>query len=411
MLGGFLHSPSVSVIVPVYNAEKYLPQCINSIVNQTISNIEILFINDGSSDSSGEILAQYASKDARIRVIEQLNKGAGAARNTGLAMAEGKYLSFLDSDDFFEPNMLELALAKASEDDADIVAFGAWLYDENRDANRQAAWVFKKDEVPSSCFSSEEAAGNLFGLFGNYTWNKLFKRDFILEKKVTFQEIERTNDLLFTCTALALAGRISPLDRQLVHYRVTNRASLQSTNDKSPLCFAHAFESLWISLCRRGVSDLFEGAFSRHFVDAIVANSNSMRTISGLREIADYTKAQIEPHFSLSEKAEAAGCDSSLLEQYRTLAFSQLEDYLLFSQRMAQYALDDQAWYLDWLEWASWKRSSEQDVEMVNMRDKLAQLEAELEEERAQKETILGSRSYKIGRAVTAPIRRLAGLV
>lgn len=123
MLGGFLRSPSVSVIVPVYNAEKYLPQCIDSIVNQTIGDIEVLLINDGSSDSSGEILAQYASKDERIKVIEQPNKGAGAARNIGLAMAEGKYLSFLDSDDFFEPNMLELALAKASEDDADIVAF------------------------------------------------------------------------------------------------------------------------------------------------------------------------------------------------------------------------------------------------------------------------------------------------
>ena len=149
---------------------------------------------------------------------------------------------------------------------------------------------------------------------------------------------------------------------------------------------------------------MFEGAFSRHFVDAIVANSNSMRTISGLRKNVDYTKAQAEPRFSLSEKVEAAGCDSSLLEQYRTLAFSQLEDYLLFSRRMAQYALDDQAWCLDWLERASWKRSSEQDAEMVNMRGKLTQFEGELE-------GILGSRSYKIGRAVTAPIRRLAGLI
>ena len=99
-----------------------------------------------------------------------------------------------------------------------------------------------------------------------------------------------------------------------------------------------------------------------------------------------------------------AGCDSSLLEQYRMLVFSQLEDYLLFSRRMAQYALDDQAWYLDWLEWASWKRNSEQDAEMAKMRDRLARLEGELE-------GILGSRSYKIGRVVTAPIRRLAGLI
>ena len=97
----------VSVILPVYNAGKYLHQCMDSIVNQTLKDIEIICVDDGSSDNSLEILRQYAEKDERVKVIAQANGGAGAARNNGLRAATGEYLSFLDSDDFFELDMLE----------------------------------------------------------------------------------------------------------------------------------------------------------------------------------------------------------------------------------------------------------------------------------------------------------------
>lgn len=400
-------SPLVSVVVPVYNAEKYLSRCIDSVVSQSLRNIEILLVDDGSTDSSAEIMARYKENDERIRVIMQSNKGAGAARNVGLSVARGRYLSFLDSDDFFELDMLEAASKKADEENADIVAFGAWLYDENRDANRQASWVFRKDMVPTACFSPKEAAGTLFGLFGNYTWNKLFRRDFVLREGLSFQEIERTNDLLFTCSALVLAKRIAPLDKPLVHYRVTNYSSLQSTNDKSPLCFAHAFESLWDFLCERGLSSEFESSFVCHFVDAIVSNCNSMKTLSGLKEIKDYVAASVEPSFSLSKKAESAKCDASLLEQYRMLIDCGLADYLLFVQKRTQHLLDEQSWYLEWLEWKSWKAKVDFEGEMSKARDEKNELENELEVAEMQRRLLLESRSYKIGRAVTAPARFL----
>ena len=124
----------VSVIVPVYNVENYLRQCLNSITGQTLKNIEIICVDDSSTDGSKRILEEYAKKDERVKIITQPNKGAGAARNNGLSVAKGKYLSFLDSDDFFEPDMLEHAYNKAEEDCADFVVFKSDQYytDENR---------------------------------------------------------------------------------------------------------------------------------------------------------------------------------------------------------------------------------------------------------------------------------------
>ena len=106
-------SVKVSVILPVYNASDYLHQCMDSIVGQTLKDIEIICVDDGSTDNSLDILKEYEQKDKRVKVIQQKNAGAGAARNNGLSIATGEYLSFLDSDDFFEPDMLEKAYEKA----------------------------------------------------------------------------------------------------------------------------------------------------------------------------------------------------------------------------------------------------------------------------------------------------------
>ena len=113
----------VSIIVPVYNKERFLRQCLDSLLDQTYRAIEIICVNDGSTDGSLEILQDYAERDNRIVVIDQENKGAGNARNAGIRIARGRYLQFLDADDFFEPVMIEKMLKKADAKDADIVIF------------------------------------------------------------------------------------------------------------------------------------------------------------------------------------------------------------------------------------------------------------------------------------------------
>ena len=121
-------SVKVSVILPVYNASDYLHQCMDSIVGQTLKDIEIICVDDGSTDNSLDILKEYEQKDKRVKVIQQKNAGAGAARNNGLSIATGEYLSFLDSDDFFEPDMLEKAYEKAKGSNAQIVVFRSDQY-------------------------------------------------------------------------------------------------------------------------------------------------------------------------------------------------------------------------------------------------------------------------------------------
>ena len=113
----------VSVIIPVYNVEKYLRECIDSILNQTLHELELICVDDGSTDGSLEILQAYEKKDNRVTVLTQHNQGAGAARNKGLQIAKGEYLSFLDADDFFAPGMLEEAYRKCKSVSADVCVY------------------------------------------------------------------------------------------------------------------------------------------------------------------------------------------------------------------------------------------------------------------------------------------------
>ncbi len=111
----------VSIIVPVYNVEKYIEKCILSIINQTYTNLEIIIVNDGSLDHSENIIKEYISKDNRIKYIKRENGGLGAARNTGIENATGKYIAFVDSDDWIDPEMYSVLWQKAYECDADVV--------------------------------------------------------------------------------------------------------------------------------------------------------------------------------------------------------------------------------------------------------------------------------------------------
>lgn len=124
-------NPLVSIIVPVYNVEQYLPKCIESIINQTLSNIEIILVNDASTDSSGEIINEYAKKDKRITTIHKQNGGQGSARNEGLKIAKGKYVGFVDSDDWIDKDMYESLVSKAIKEDSNLVVCNRRVYDVN----------------------------------------------------------------------------------------------------------------------------------------------------------------------------------------------------------------------------------------------------------------------------------------
>lgn len=231
----------VSVIVPVYNASGYLPRCIESICAQTLKEIEILLIDDGSSDDSFLIIEEYAKKDKRIRAFRHENRGAGAERNFGTEMSGGKYLSFLDADDHFEPDMLREAYEACESKQADFCVFKADLFDSKTGKRQIVDWILREDLVPrKDVFSYKDIEQNIFRIFNGWAWDKLYSRDFVLREGLKFQEQRTTNDLFFVYAALVKARRITVVYKTFAHHRTEIGESLSNTREKSWDCFYHA---------------------------------------------------------------------------------------------------------------------------------------------------------------------------
>ena len=237
---------AVSVIIPVYNAAKYLPQCLDSICHQTLRNIEIICIDDGSTDDSLEILKAYAKKDSRFQLLQQKNIGAGAARNAGLSLACGEYLSFLDADDFFELDFLEKLYQQGICKNAEIVICDANAYCQDTGKTQRLFTVSSKEtrSLNTDVLSYRDIPDHIFNIFQNCAWNKLFRRAFIQTYELKFQEIMRTNDLLFTCTALVHAEQITTVPEALIYYRMEHGGNCQASNEKAPLDFYKALVAL-----------------------------------------------------------------------------------------------------------------------------------------------------------------------
>jgi glycosyltransferase involved in cell wall biosynthesis len=225
----------VSVVVAVYNVESFLRQCLDSIRGQTLREIEVICVDDGSLDASLRILREYEKKDDRIRVMSQENAGPGQARNTGLEVARGKYLSFLDADDFFESDMLEKAVERAERCRADIVLFDAYSYDHVTGTVLEVNWILNKSYIPDrEVFSWRDVPDRIFQICSSGAWSMLCRRDFVSEYRLHFQAIYCMEDLPFVFSALIKAKRIAVLDERLLYYRQGNTNSLCQIKSERP---------------------------------------------------------------------------------------------------------------------------------------------------------------------------------
>ena len=184
----------VSVINPVYNVEKYLAKCLDSVINQTLQDIEIICVDDGSKDGSPEILSQYAAKDARIKVITQTNRGLSSARNAGMEIAKCEYFGFVDSDDWIEPETYALALSKMLEDsEVDLVCWGANVISEEGENEDFAQKHYGSGKTRGKIELNDDICLQI----PCNVWNKLFKREIIAGNHVVFPEGFLFEDLSF----------------------------------------------------------------------------------------------------------------------------------------------------------------------------------------------------------------------
>ena len=212
----------ISVIVPIYNAYDYLPKALDSILAQTLTDIEVICIDDGSTDHSLDLLKEYQERDARVRIVTENNAGPSTARNKGILRVKGKYMIFLDADDFFEPELLQSMYERAVADKLDITVARFDIYNSKKEKYSPApeephAHIFDNGSVASK----NEYPDYIFESTTGYVWNKLFLTEFVLEKELTFApELYVFEDVYFVCTALSLAERVGRVENVMIHHRV-----------------------------------------------------------------------------------------------------------------------------------------------------------------------------------------------
>ena len=206
--------PRVSVIVPVYNTAPWLKRCLDSLVTQTLKEIEIICVNDGSTDGALSILREYAVRDGRVRVIDQTNQGVSVARNVGVEAAIGAYLMFVDSDDWVEPDFCRAPYEIAQNSGAEIVAFGYWKESAENSAGARGCIIDKWWRL-----EEDEARIQLVTQGGNI-WDKLWLRGLWIENGLFFPEgMHPWEDSFAQCMGVMFAHRLSQTDLRLYHYR------------------------------------------------------------------------------------------------------------------------------------------------------------------------------------------------
>lgn len=323
----------ISVILPVYNEEDYLEQCLDSICNQTLKEIEIICVDDGSTDNSLMILHDYESRDNRIKVLTQKNQYAGVARNHGMQYATGKYLLFLDSDDFFQLDMLEKMYQRAERDQLDITICYYDLYNDisqekiDTDFSRKNSF-FPKD---SDIFSGKDM--NCAGIFQatvGWAWDKLFCTNFVKRCGYEFPEFRSSEDGFFVYMLMARAEKIGVVQEHLVSHRMYNLNSLSNNKEQN---WENGFKMLELirgELLRQDLYGLYEQSFISIAIEFQVGYLKSMFQKEAFYNCYQYIREKTEPVFCLMSYQGGYLCTLQVLEQYRQILEESPED-ILFS--------------------------------------------------------------------------------
>ncbi len=230
-------SGMVSVVVPVYNAEAYLEACAESVFAQTYRELELIFVDDGSADGSGDLCDRFAGLDPRVRVFHKENGGASSARNVGLRAAAGDYVYFLDADDRIAPTLLEKLVASAEETGAELVFFDAVAVDDATGARSEKNYSHKEAYAPDAgSRMMEKLVAN--GDFHMGVWQFLTKKSFLDREKLSFIEGIVYEDILFACQAYCLAERVSYVP-EFLYERLYHAGSVM-TAKKTPKYYRSA---------------------------------------------------------------------------------------------------------------------------------------------------------------------------
>ena len=232
-----MKTPKVSVIIPVYNTEKYLEEAINSIINQTLQEIEIIVVNDASTDNSGKILEEFAQKDSRIKVLtHEKNKGLSEARNTGIKEICGEYLYFFDSDDILELDCLELCYNKSSTENLDFLFFDAFTFYDEKDKPKQKLLNYQRTtDLVSKIYSGIEILEILLKkkAYKDPVWLSFIKTSYLNFLNLSFIPVIYHEDVLFSLQLYIEAQRVGFISRSFFHRRMRGNSIMGKLSVKN----------------------------------------------------------------------------------------------------------------------------------------------------------------------------------
>ena len=376
----------VSVIIPAYNAQDYIDECLNSVRSQTFTDIEILVVDDGSTDDTLSCVRRHVEEDGRIRIFSQANQFAGVARNKGMSEATGEFFYFLDADDWIEPDALQVMMQSAAEFACDIVIARS----EGFDNQTGDTWILNNalNGLPyDSVLKSSDYADRLFQCFVGWPWDKLFRADFVRREGLEFQPLRTTNDAYFVFCALALASSVTCCDKVLFHHRSNNARSLEGSRVKSWHCALDAMVSIDESFKGLELYPALRQSFCNWVMNYSYWTVSTLPSQAGEAYLIDLQSLVS----SMSLDSEYYPCISERLFRENV---AKTRPQLLMSVVSLQEALFESERLFDELSAAS----DQQKNEVADLRDALAKSERKVEE-------IYQSRSYRLGNFFMKPLR------
>lgn len=322
-------APFISVIVPVKNTLSHLDDCIKSIISQSLEEWEIICLDEGSTDGSSEKLDNLASLEPRITVVNCTCDNDGSARNLGLSKARGEYVLFLNADDYCEEATLETALAKARKHRADIAIFGGRSYDDQTKSLSCQLQFVSPETIEKKCFNRDDFPRNLFSVIYPKACAKLFRRSFLEENKLKFQQSSCAEELSFTLSAVALANRMVAFDGDFLRCRANSPLASNLAKDTNSLSFLDALLSLKEQLESAKVLDFLRDAFNeqalistRYYLDTATTD-NARQVILEALTLPEYAVLDLlsrdKEWYSSAYAFECAKYLEAALRQRRTL--------------------------------------------------------------------------------------------
>ncbi|MFI3300982.1 MAG: glycosyltransferase [Candidatus Gastranaerophilales bacterium] len=305
----FLH-PKFSIIIPVYNVQGYIEECLFSIINQTFKEFEIICINDGSTDDSLGILKIFAQHDNRIKIIDQENQGQGVARNNGIDIAKGEYISFVDPDDWIELDMYEQIYKKLKETSAEVLQFNFESYDEISKKSKLDSLYknrknkFKHDLRKMPCYSWRDYKGNYMLELTLAVWNKVYSTKFIKENDIYFAPNKHGEDHIFSLNSMMSTDKIQYFEKSFYHYRTRIGSAVNKVSDDN-FCVFENVELLEILLNKKNLINETKKEFGEYKTNVLawhyccVLEDSREKYLSKCREVL--TKEEYKSFYKIKD--------------------------------------------------------------------------------------------------------------